>query len=140
MYIQFKDNKNNGGLKMAFNKKTRKEVYKKYNGHCAYCGKEIEIKDMQIDHMWSKSDGESYARIFGKVELESIENYMPTCRRCNNYKSRFSLEHWRSFMLDLNERALKQITVKVGIDFGIIKVEKFDGKFYFEKVNGVTNE
>ena len=31
---------------MGFSKKTREEVYKKYDGHCAYCGKEIEIKEI----------------------------------------------------------------------------------------------
>lgn len=30
---------------MGFSKKTREEVYKKYDGHCAYCGKKIEIKE-----------------------------------------------------------------------------------------------
>ena len=29
----------------------RQQAYEKYGGHCAYCGKEIEIKDMQVDHM-----------------------------------------------------------------------------------------
>jgi len=32
-------------------KKQRIKVYEKYNGHCAYCGKKIEYKDMQVDHI-----------------------------------------------------------------------------------------
>lgn len=35
---------------MAINKKIREVVYNKYNGHCAYCGKKIAYKDMQVDH------------------------------------------------------------------------------------------
>lgn len=35
---------------MAISKKIRKEVYRKYDGHCAYCGREIAYKDMQVDH------------------------------------------------------------------------------------------
>ena len=35
-------------------KKTREIVYNKYNGHCAYCGCEIEMKDMQVDHIVPK--------------------------------------------------------------------------------------
>lgn len=35
-------------------KKIREIVYKKYNGHCAYCGCKIEYKDMQIDHIVPK--------------------------------------------------------------------------------------
>jgi 5-methylcytosine-specific restriction endonuclease McrA len=29
----------------------REEVYNKCSGHCAYCGKEITIKQMQVDHI-----------------------------------------------------------------------------------------
>ena len=32
-------------------KKQREVIYDKYNGHCAYCGKKIEYKDMQVDHV-----------------------------------------------------------------------------------------
>lgn len=35
---------------MAISKKIREEVYRKYDGHCAYCGREIAYKDMQVDH------------------------------------------------------------------------------------------
>ena len=35
---------------MAISKSKREEVYQKYNGHCAYCGREIAYKDMQVDH------------------------------------------------------------------------------------------
>ena len=119
---------------MGFSKKTREEVYKKYDGHCSYCGKEIEIKEMQIDHMHPKAYGESYARIVGKVELQSIENYMPSCRSCNHYKRALSFEGFRKQMLTLHERIEKIYIVKVAIDFGILKLEKFDGKFYFEKM------
>ena len=29
----------------------RKKVYEKYNGHCAYCGCEITLEVMQVDHL-----------------------------------------------------------------------------------------
>lgn len=118
---------------MGFSKKTREEVHRKFDGHCAYCGKKIGIKDMQIDHMYSKTLGQSYAKIVGKVDLESMENYMPTCRRCNHYKRGDCIEMFRKSMNYLHERLEKIYIVKVAIDFGILKLEKFDGKFYFEK-------
>lgn len=31
-------------------KRLRELVYQKFDGHCAYCGKKIELKDMQVDH------------------------------------------------------------------------------------------
>lgn len=30
-------------------KNIRKQVYEKYNGHCAYCGCKLDYKDMQVD-------------------------------------------------------------------------------------------
>ena len=36
------------------NKKQREQIYKKYNGRCAYCGEKIEYKDMQVDHIKPK--------------------------------------------------------------------------------------
>lgn len=32
-------------------KDERMAIYKKTNGHCAYCGCELEYKDMQVDHV-----------------------------------------------------------------------------------------
>ena len=32
-------------------KKVREQIYEKYYGHCAYCGCEIEYKEMQVDHI-----------------------------------------------------------------------------------------
>lgn len=51
-------------------KKIRKQVYEKYNGHCAYCGCEIQYKDMQIDHM---------TPLYWYGGEDNIENYMPAC-------------------------------------------------------------
>ena len=33
---------------MSISKKVRQLVYDKCGGHCAYCGKEIAYKDMQV--------------------------------------------------------------------------------------------
>ena len=33
------------------NKSERLAVYDKTNGHCAYCGKEITLQQMQVDHV-----------------------------------------------------------------------------------------
>ena len=34
-------------------KSIREKVYNKCNGHCAYCGCELEYKNMQVDHVKS---------------------------------------------------------------------------------------
>ena len=37
---------------MAYiNKKTREEVWEKYGRKCSYCGKDLEYKQLQVDHI-----------------------------------------------------------------------------------------
>ena len=35
----------------ALPKSVRIAVYQKCNGHCAYCGCDLQYKDMQVDHV-----------------------------------------------------------------------------------------
>ena len=109
----------------------REEVHKKLNGHCGYCGKEITIKEMQVDHVIPK-----WKKIQSFHNLEKINdfaNLMPSCRRCNHYKRGDGLEEFRKKMITLHERIEKEYINKVAIDFGIINLTPFDGVFYFEK-------
>ncbi len=109
-------------------KSQRMEVYNKYNGRCAYCGKEIEYKDMQVDHITPK-------RLAHWVDdIDNIENLNPSCRRCNHYKRGSQLEGFRQQMKTLHVRIRKDYICKVAEDYGIIKVEPWDGIFYYEKV------
>lgn len=109
---------------MAIKKTDRQKVFEKYNGHCAYCGKEIDIKNMQVDHIIPVRKG-------GK---DLLENYTPACRRCNHYKRTYDIEQFRELISTIHERIEKLYIVKVAIDFGIITVKPFDGTFYYEKV------
>ena len=112
-------------------KEQRQRVWLKYNKHCAYCGKELEYRDMQIDHMKPKAYApfphDKYS------EVNSFGNLMPSCRRCNHYKRALNLERFRRLIKTLHERIRSQYISKVAIDYGIIKIEPFDGIFYFEK-------
>lgn len=101
----------------------RLRIYIKYNKHCAYCGKEIDIKDMQVDHLIPR-------RLGGSNEYE---NLMPSCRRCNHYKSGNTLETFRERISSIQERINKIYICKVAKDYGIVKFQEFDGVFYFEK-------
>ena len=69
---------------------TREAVYAKCHGHCAYCGKEISIGEMQVDHV------DSHYRHQGKDE---IDNYLPSCRDCNGLKSDYDLEEFRNVLI-----------------------------------------
>ena len=70
----------------------RAAVYEKYDGHCAYCGRKIEYKDMQVDHMIPQ------VTFYEKVEIGDVNdmsNLMPACRQCNHYKRANSIEIFR---------------------------------------------
>jgi 5-methylcytosine-specific restriction endonuclease McrA len=111
-------------------KKTRKQVYDKYNGHCAYCGCEMAIKDMQIDHLVSQ-----FSSVYHGNQVDnSLGNLMPSCRQCNYYKQTLSLEEFRHQVgLVLSETWKKSFVVRLAMKYGMAIENKWDGKFYFEK-------
>lgn len=120
----------------------REQVYNKYNGHCAYCGNPIELKSMQVDHIFPKAkkhwlESEVMRKEAGVdfTDINDIRNLNPACRRCNHYKRAMTIREFRRLLLTLHERIQKQYIDKVGIDYGIITIKPFDGVFYFEKRN-----
>lgn len=115
----------------------RDQVYKKYNGHCAYCGKEIKFREMQVDHIKPKSNNKPIGRdIYGNFIYpgnDDIENINPSCRRCNHYKRAYSLEEFRNMIKTIHERIHYKYIVKVVEDYGIVVYQVWDGLFYFER-------
>lgn len=113
----------------SISKKIREEVYKKYNGHCAYCGCEIDIKEMQVDHMNSHMDN---------MGEDDINNYVPSCSVCNRVKWAFTIERFRKRIHRCGEihRARKKPLMadsdKIAIKYGLQK-EDHEIEFYFEK-------
>jgi hypothetical protein len=73
----------------AISKKVRQQVYDKYSGHCAYCGKKLDIKDMQVDHFVSHMNNKG---------IDDISNYMPSCKLCNKAKDSYTIEQFRSYI------------------------------------------
>lgn len=118
-------------------KKLREQVYQKYNGHCAYCGCELKIKDMQVDHVLSVARAKW---IKDELDLNNIDNLMPSCRSCNYYKDTCSIETFRKNLSTLMERVRKQYIFRLAEKYGMVQEMNWDGKFYFEKVNDETKE
>lgn len=109
----------------------RIQVYNKYGGRCAYCGKEIGYSDMQVDHIEPKR--KYYAC---PEKADRIENLNPSCRRCNHYKRAHSLETYRELIQELHTKIQDMYLCKVAQDYGVIEIKSWDGKFYFEKIGG----
>ena len=118
-----------------FTKSERQQIYDMFNGHCAYCGCEITLQQMQIDH---KDCVDIYAEIYdaeGK-DINSIDNLLPACRSCNHYKHTFTVERFREALKHMPDVLMRDnVTYRNAVRFGLIKhPENPKVKFYFEKV------
>ena len=118
----------------------RIKVYNKYGGRCSYCGTDIEYKDMQVDHLFPQRLAHLYTMSVSRKKygcigdnIDSFENLMPSCRRCNHYKRAYTLEEFRTLMKSLHKRISSHYINKVAIDYNIITLKPFYGKFYFEQ-------
>jgi hypothetical protein len=101
----------------------RQKVYQKYDGHCAYCGRPINYKDMQVDHI--------QAHYLGGAD--ELANYNPACRMCNFYKSTMNIEKFRSELKKIRERLRKVYIYKLSLVYGLIEENNDNIEFYFEK-------
>lgn len=103
----------------------RLAIFNKCNGHCAYCGCEITVKKFQVDHLWPKYGG----------GLNDENNLLPACCSCNNYKSTFTLELFRSQIMEQSIRLHKtKPTFRLAERFGQIVRTPKPVVFYFEKL------
>lgn len=141
-------------------KRIRELVYNKYGGHCAYCGKKIDIKDMQIDHFkpilrgWSdkyindsNENYDEYVRVhrllqypilpFEKYKItrgkDDISNYMPACRSCNFRKGTSDIETLRKEIGLQAERLMATFQGRMSAAYGLIQYKPHEIKFYYEK-------
>ena len=112
-------------------KELREKIYQKYSGHCSYCGKEIEYKDMQVDHYFPQQ----LKHWLGDVDINFYENLMPSCRQCNNHKHGMRIEEWRSELSLQVKRLRKNAQFDRALRFGQIKITESNIVFYFEKFN-----
>lgn len=114
---------------MVISKAVRQRVYEKCGGRCAYCGREIAYKDMQVDHFVAK-------RGWSENGSDDISNLMPACRMCNHYKRANSLEVFRKYIAEIPRKLRENYIYKVGVAYGNIIENEKTIVFYFEKMEG----
>lgn len=120
----------------AIPKKTRIELYDKYNHKCAYCGCDLEYKDMQIDHIESVYANTDFKQIMTTEQMYNKKNLMPACRQCNFYKSSMDLETFRKQLSDtLIKNLQKTFQYRMALKYGLIEEHIEPIKFYFETIN-----
>lgn len=97
-------------------KAKRKAVYDKYGGHCAYCGKQLSMKELTIDHIMPTSHG-------GR---DNIENLRASCKACNSMKGEGSVRFLRLAL------AWPTMVVPDMVDFVTALNASKKNKFYYE--------
>lgn len=119
--------------------KVKEEVFRKYDGHCAYCGKVLAPNDFQVDHLIPVAR-ERFG-LYTSEELETYKNYMPACKRCNHYKRAHSLETFRKYIEEINYKLARDNYIyKVGLDYGLIEEHPRKIVFYFEEIEKEKEE
>lgn len=130
------------GIKTPFLKRALWETYGK---KCVYCGLELMVKDMEIDHLWPRKPAEEFndpdliefekeIKERGFVE-DSLENYILSCKNCNGVKKNnrslgvSNFRFYYSFTFknrDKVQKKITQYTTERGEDFkeGNKKIEK----------------
>jgi len=120
----------------------REQILLKYNGHCAYCGKVISMKQMQVDHIephWrtmTVQDAEKNSIVKGSHD---ISNLNPSCARCNKWKSTWTLEQFRDVIkTSLNRLERDTPNFRLAKDYGLLTINEKSVIFYFERINPKT--
>lgn len=105
-------------------KSDRQLVYNKMDGRCAYCGCEIDMRDMQVDHVIPLRKGGE----------DSLDNMLPACRSCNHYKSTLTVEQFRHMIEKMPDTlARDSVTYKNAVRFGIVIPNPHKIMFFFEQ-------
>ena len=98
-------------------KAKRQKVYQKYGGHCAYCGKQLSMKEMTVDHVKPLSHGGS----------DDINNLRACCFACNVTKGQGSLRFLRLAL------AWPTMLISEMADFPTALRSSKKYKFFYEK-------
>ena len=113
----------------------RMGVYKKYNGHCAYCSCVITHKRMQIDHFWPQR----LAHLQPDLDNDRFENLIPACRECNHHKHGMRPEVWRDELMKQVSR-IKSTQFDRALRFGQIQITETPIVFYYETGPGLKGK
>jgi 5-methylcytosine-specific restriction endonuclease McrA len=115
----------------------REEVGLKCGKRCAYCGVEITLKQMQVDHIqphWHTFTEHQASQANIVKGSHDLDNLNPSCARCNKWKSTYSVEHFRKVVETSLERLERDTpNFRLARDYGLIEVVEKPVIFYFER-------
>lgn len=128
--------------------KKRQIIWDKTGGKCFYCGNELPEKGWHADHFHpivrdivpvsrEKSGVTSFTTGKGCAypELDTIDNLVPSCAPCNNFKHSYSIEGYRMMISEQFKNTLKNSTGLRQLDrLGLVDLIEKPVEFYFEKI------
>ena len=127
--------------------KDRQLVFAKYNGHCAYCGCELE-KGWHVDHVEPCRRNYDFVRHpvngswvtkftgYSNPDTNHIDNYMPSCPSCNINKHGDTIEGFRQSIKGyLNSLNLRMVQYKMAKKYGLVEETNKPVIFYFETIS-----
>jgi 5-methylcytosine-specific restriction endonuclease McrA len=116
-----------GRMNKAEARLERERIHQMFGGRCAYCGDEIPIEAMQIDHINSQRRGHAFNRD------DSPENLYPACASCNWWKSTFTIDEFRKEIANKPALLLRNNSVFCLAErYGQIEIKNEPVQFYFE--------
>jgi len=99
-------------------------VHAKFDGRCAYCGQEITLKQMQVDHIHPRYNG-------GKNDFENLN---PACRVCNNWKLTHSVEQFRhEIEMQIERLRLRSSNFRMAERYSLVETTGKPVIFWFER-------
>ena len=103
----------------------RTSVYYMFDGHCAYCGKELKMSEMEIDHIVP----------YIETRNNDLDNLFPSCVCCNVNKSTLSIDKFRTLIYN---RVIQKKGKLSQIEFYANQSSPI--KFYYETIKGKSEQ
>lgn len=134
---------------MKLNVKQREALREKFGGNCAYCGCELQ-KGWHADHLEPCVRNRKYNHekgiwefdgTFENPENNHIDNFNPSCPKCNINKHSMTLEQFRmsikKYVESLNKYSMQYQMAK---KYGLVTETEIEVKFYFETLQEETEK
>ena len=99
----------------------RLEIFEKTGGRCAYCGIELTLDHMQVDHMVSLHNHGN----------DDMGNLVSSCRECNYYKGGCNPDGFRKKL----KKAFRQEKKRPFVQMLEDRYEGWNGVFHFERMD-----
>lgn len=111
--------------------KKRQSIFNKSSGHCWYCGSDLNGTKWQADHFYP------VIRVDGKMlypELDTLDNLVPSCAPCNNFKTSANIEGFRFMVAEQFKNVPRGSTgMRQLVRLGLVDMSEKPVKFWFEQ-------